>query len=143
MENRAQDPVTGSRRAGWEEVHSRASGSAHSDIPTSRDGVTLRPAVCSSDITCYLCFGSRHWCVIIRDLVSSPDTLLSRLALINRERDLYCRRAAVCLPEYCEVLITEVRKFFLFLKVCGCCLYKIIPITNVSFPARFEFVSEY
>lgn len=99
MENRAQDPITGSRRADWEEAHSRASGSAHSDIPTSRDGVTLRPAVYSSDITCYLCFVSRWWCVIFRDLVSSTDTLLSRSALITGERDLYSRSAAVCLPE--------------------------------------------
>jgi len=68
VENSAQDPVIWSRRAGWEQAHCRASGSAHSDIPTSRDGITLRPAVCSSAITCYLCFVSRRWCVIIRDL---------------------------------------------------------------------------
>jgi hypothetical protein len=97
VQNGVQDPVTGSRRAGWEKAQSRASGSAHSDIPTSRDGVTLRPAVCSSDITCYLCFVSCRWCVIIRDLVSSPDTLLSRLALITGKRDFCCRSAAVCL----------------------------------------------
>jgi hypothetical protein len=39
---------------------------AHSDIPSARGSVTLRSTVCWVEITCYLCFVSSLWCVIIR-----------------------------------------------------------------------------